>query len=883
MKFNGLSEQEVEKSRTLNGTNAISENETEGFWAKFFGNFDDPIIKILLGALVLNIGCALLGKSSWIEPFGIFFAMILSTGIGAWSEFKNESSFQALQEEASRIIVKVFRDGTIKEIPINDIVCGDYVLLQTGDKVPADGYLVDGSITLDQSALNGESREALKEYKSLSEIEESELSKVDFESSYKTYRGSIVLDGEAVLKVTVVGEKSVYGGILKSLVSNEIMSPLQVKLKKLSKLISIFGYVGGISGAVMYMFSRICIDNGFVSAEMGAYITDLAQLGTDVVQAVILCVTIIVMAVPEGLPMMVNMVLGQNMRKMIKDNVLVRTLQGIETSGSINILFSDKTGTITKGILEAVEITTGNNTQYKKFKEIPGKLKDLIGLAIKENSTAIFNKESDKYVAVGGNSTERAVANFIVDGYNFEEKSDISIVLRDTFSSDKKYSATQIKGNTNLTFYKGAPEKLIEKCTKFVDENGQELDFLTKKNEIEDKVSQLANRAMRVIALAYSHSSLEKGKINNNLVFLGILGIRDDVRNSSVEAIKEAKLAGAQVVMVTGDRQDTAVAIAREAGLIEDGIDIAIQCKTAQEIDEMSEKELRECLPKLRVVSRALPNTKLNLVKCAQSLGMVTGMTGDGVNDAPALKRADVGFAMGDGTEVAKEAGDIILLDNNFNSICKSILYGRTIFKSIRKFLVFQLSINVSTVLAELFFPLFGVESPLSIVQILWINLVMDTLGALAFGGEPALKEYMSEKPIDREADIINKKMYSQIGINGIYMFIMGLFLLKAPIFNQFFDSELALSTAYFSFFIICSVVNGFNIRTEKMNLFDNISLNKGFLSTMAVIAGVQVLMTLIGGAIFRTTPLSLIQWGIVLGLSLVIIPIDLIRKVVEK
>jgi calcium-translocating P-type ATPase len=449
------------------------------------------------------------------------------------------------------------------------------------------------------------------------------------------------------------------------------------------------------------------------------------------------------------------------------------------------------------------------------------------------------------------------------------------------FNSENKYSATQLAGEQAGVLIKGAPEKILARCRYYYDGGGG-IVALDDSRVIAGKIDALAARAIRVLAFAVSSGTLGAGRLpEDDWILVGIVGIRDEIRPESVSAIREVQQAGVQVVMITGDRKDTAVAIAREAGLVADEKDLVL---TSEGLAELSDGELKARLSDIRVIARALPSDKSRLVRVAQDLNLVAGMTGDGVNDAPALKAADVGFAMGSGTEVSKEASEIIFLDDNFNSINKAILYGRTIFNNIRKFIIFQLTITVSAVLICFACPLLGMENPLSIIQILWINLVMDTLAALAFGGEPALGRFMREKPKKRDEDIVSKSMWTSIGTGSLYTFVISLWFLHSRTVSGFFRQDENFSgkyllTGYFTFFVFTSFFNALNARTEQSNLLCNILDNKGFLSVMGGIAIIQVALTHFGGAVLHCYGLSILEWGLVLALAVLIIPVDLCRK----
>ncbi|WZL72340.1 calcium-translocating P-type ATPase, PMCA-type [Clostridiaceae bacterium 35-E11] len=878
--YHGLTSSEVESSRLKFGTNQLTPQQGETFFDKLKGNLGDPIIKILIVALFLNVVFAFMGKAEWYESAGIALAVLLATLISTWSEHSNESSFQKLQEDAAKIKVKVYRNGKTEEILIDHIVVGDLVILQSGDKIPADGKLIEGSLKVDQAVLNGESKEATKRMRPM---DYQEPATVDFLDEYKLFRGTVVVSGEGIFEVTTVGDSTFYGQLAQEMKTEDRESPLKVKLTNLADGISKFGYIGGVLIALAFLFEQIVIKNSFDSAQIMYYLSDWTNPINDLVGALILAIIIIVMAVPEGLPMMIAMVLSMNMRKMLKDNVLVRKLVGIETAGSLNILFSDKTGTITKGQLETVTFINGENKQYSRYTDIPAPLQTFVALSITKNTNSMVGEKDSKgqYKIIGGNGTEKAVLGFV--DHSKQLPFEVETVTSIPFNSENKFSATQICGDFNLTLIKGAPEKLIDKCDFFYDEKGQK-QVLTKQSRelLTKKMDELAHKAIRILALTTTEEELLEDKVFQKLTFVGILGIRDDVRPEAVTAIKRVQEAGVQVVMITGDRKETAIAIAKDSGLLTSEDQVVL---TSDELQKMSDDELKKMLPKIRVIARALPTDKSRLVKISQESNLVVGMTGDGVNDAPALKKADVGFAMGSGTEVAKEAGDIVILDDNFNSISKAVLYGRTIYHSIRKFIIFQLTINVSAVLISFIGPFIGIDHPLSITQILWVNLIMDTLAALAFGGEPALERYMKEKPKRRDERIVSKDMWSAILTSGIYTTVMSLIFLSSDFIHAMFrasDEKLSiyLMTGFFSFFVLNAMANGFNSRTESINIFDNITKNPGFLRVMGLIVGIQIFMTFIGGEILRVEPLTLQEWGVVTVLSLLIIPVNTIRKI---
>ena len=866
----GLTSQEAEQSLKKYGNNALSKPPQQTFFEKLLDNFQDPIIRILIVALLINVVFVYMGYADWIETAGIFVAIILATFVSTWSEYSNENAFQKLQEEASRITCKVWRDGQPVELRIDDLVVGDAVQLESGDKVPVDGVLLKGSLKLDQAALNGESEEAEKKPAA---FDFSWGGETDFLNPYCLYRGSVVVEGQGLMRAEKIGDASVYGQLTQELKEVERDSPLKLKLKNLADKISYFGYAGGL-----LIFIAVLLHKMFLAGGWSLYVADTARVLSDVVQALILAVIIIVMAVPEGLPLMIAIVSSLNMRKMLNDHVLVRKLNGIETAGSLNLLFTDKTGTITKGRLEVIGFIAGDGKEYDSFDKLPRAIKEYTYENVVLNTSAAV---ADGKI-LGGNITEQALSRYIGDYRT------VNLPLRNNFipfNSANKYSFAGVQGAREYTLAKGAPENLLALCDYYWDAEGRRLPLTeAMKQSLDARMLELARRAVRMLALCtYPGTVAGSALPQNGMVLTGILAIRDEVRPEAVEAIKKVHEAGVQIVMITGDRKETAVAIAKDAGLLQRPRD---QVWTSQELAAMSDEEVKLNLRYLRVVSRALPLDKLRLVNIAQEMNLVTGMTGDGVNDSPALKRADVGFAMGSGTEVAKEAGDIVILDDNFLSIKQAILYGRTIYNSICKFITFQLSINFSAVLINFIAPFIGVEKPLTIIQILWINLVMDTLAALAFGGEPALEKYMQEKPKERGGPIVSKGMMSTIVLSGLWMTLVAIAFYKSAWVDSLFrdaPDHIYTYTGFFCAYIFMAVANGFNVRVEGMDLLDHITDNPGFIRVMGGIVCIQFLLTLFGGSVLRTAPLNGQEWSFVLLCAVSIIVVDCLRKLFRQ
>lgn len=860
MEFRGLSKQEVEESRKKNGTNALTQLPPDPLWKKILEGFKDPMIMILLVALVIQVVLFFLGQAEWFEPVGILIAIVIANGVASVSENKQENKASALkQEEEAKERAKVIRDEQLMEIHVSEIVVGDIVYLQAGDKIPADGIIAQGQLKVDQAALNGETEEADK----ISCPSGAKYDTKDLLNKYYAYRGTVVCGGEGYMQVKVVGDKTMFGELALEVQEDTRETPLQVKLGILAQQISKFGYIGAIAIVLGILIKT------FVTGALPTGIYEWIRLLMD---AITVAVTIIVCAVPEGLPMLTSILLSFQSLKMAKDNVLVRKINGLETAGSLSILFSDKTGTITEGKLSVVELATGNVTKFQKLSQVKPELAaDLItGIGI--NNSASVSKGD----IIGGNSTDRALMAFLVDSKVADSLSKEDVRNFNAFDSNKKSSSVTVTRNgKSVTYIKGAPERIIDRCTHYIDENGVEKK-LVEKNYLTSYMNEQAGRSMRLLAVAKCDGVSDEGE----LTLICVLSIRDNVRKEAVDAIREVKNAGIQVVMVTGDRKETAVAIAKEAGLLSNSDDVAL---TSAEMAEKSDEELKVIFPRLRVVSRALPTDKSRLVRIAQELDYVVGMTGDGVNDSPALKKADVGFAMGSGTEVAKEAGDITILDDNFSSIEKAILYGRTMFKSIRKFLIFQLTVNVAAVLTCFIGPLLGEQVVLTVIQLLLINLAMDTLAAIAFGSEPALKEYMKDKPVPRTASIVSKEMLIEIVISGAYItFICLSILFLPPIRNLFGDVDVTyLKSALFATFMMAITFNGFNARTEYINVFQNLGRNKNFILVMLSIFALQFVFVTFGGEVLSVEALSVKSWIICIVLAFMVIPIDIVRKLI--
>lgn len=856
--YTGLNNEEVAASRKKYGTNAISNKKKNSFFKLFIETLADPIIKILLIALAIKT-IFLFHDFDWFETIGIVIAILVASLISSISEYGSESAFERLQEESSKINCKVKRNNSIQSLSIDDIVVGDIVLLQSGDKIPADGLIVSGEIDVDESSLNGEA------------IEVTKIGNLD----NKVYRGTVVYSKEALMQVKAVGNNTYYGKMTEELQETSPDSPLKLRLRKLAETISTIGYISAALVSFSYLFSEIVVQNNFQLPAILNTITNIPLMFKYILYVLTLSVTIIVVAVPEGLPMMITLVLSSNMKKMLKSNVLVRKLVGIETAGSLNILFTDKTGTLTKGELEVVSFITGTGKEFISEKELPqnSQYVNYLKYACIYNNSSYYD---DNHKPVGGNITDRAILEFIKTPL----QKNIKKLKTTPFDSIKKYSSTILDLQEPTNFIKGAPDKILPLCTSYLTLDGKKRTLLAK-DDIMNDIKRKTSNGIRAILLAYNDNYHYEEL--NRLTLIAILYLKDEVRKEAIEGLELVKKAGVQVVMITGDSKETALSIAKEMRLVTSDKDIVL---THQELENLSDENLKEMLPDLRIVARSLPQDKSRLVKISEELNLVTGMTGDGVNDAPALKKADVGFSMGGGSEVCKEASDIVILDDNFLSISNAILFGRTIFKSIRKFIIFQLTINLCAVGLSIIGPFIGIETPVTIVQMLWINMIMDTLAGIAFSYEPPLKSYMNEPPKKKEESIINKYMYGEILFTGIYSSILCLIFLTSSTIRSFYrydPTDKYFMTAFFALFIFMGIFNSFNARTTRINILSNIFKNKAFLIVTLIIVIVQLYLIYYGGELFRAFGLTLKEIQITILLAATVIPIDWIRKLIVK
>ena len=889
-----LNAAEVEAARAAHGSNDLSVKRGKSFWRRFISNLGDPVIRILLGALAINLLFVFKG-ADWTESAGIALAVVLATLISTLSEHGSEAAFARLSAECTQVRCHVRRatgDGSravVSEIAVGEVVVGDIVVLTAGEMIPADGYLLTGSLQVDQSAMTGESREIDKVPVERGTLSTDEVATPADPSAL--FRGCVILGGGGEMVVTRVGDATFLGQISEEVQMDTRESPLKLRLSKLATQISRLGYVAAALVAIVFLLGAFLLDSGFDRTIILAKLTDGHYVWQQLFHALTLGLTVLVVAVPEGLPMMIAVVLSSNIKKMVKDQVLVRKPVGIEAAGSMNILFTDKTGTLTEGRLSVGRILLGDGHEYGDAAAFAAAAPRLFGYfsdACRTNTSSVIGRDGESggntLRALGGNATDRALLDALitVPGGTRTAVSEVRYAI--PFDSARKSSVAAVRrGGQDVLYVKGSPEGLLPYLTDAYRPDGTRVGV--DKAALLRKIHAMTEKGGRVILVAEAvgralpESRAKAGEFGG-LSLVALLLLSDRVRREAPEAVKKLRRAGIHVVMMTGDNRETARAIAESCGILGRGVNLVLD---SEELSRMSDERLRELLPHVGVIARALPTDKSRLVRISQEAELVVGMTGDGINDAPALKRADIGFAMGAGTQVAKDAGDIIILDNNLRSIAQAVLYGRTIFKSIRKFITLQLTMNFCAVGVTMICPFLGIDAPVTVVQMLWINLIMDTLGGLAFAGEPPLPSYMKEPPKRRDEPILGRYMISQILWLGGFTVALCLLFLKCPLLSGQFRAakdDIYLLTAFFALFIFSSVFNCFNARTDRLNLLAGLHRNKGFCLIMAAVLGVQIVFVYIGGEVLRTAPLTAKELGVTFLLALTVFPADFLRKV---
>ncbi|MBQ9080169.1 MAG: calcium-translocating P-type ATPase, PMCA-type [Clostridia bacterium] len=860
----GLDDGEISASRQKHGANIMTQRRKKSFARKLWSNLGDPVIRILLAALAVNIVFTFRG-GDWMECVGIAVSVALATFISTLSEHGSENAFEKLNAEAGQEYCRVRRRRGIEQIKSSDVVVGDVVLLSPGDKIPADGLLFSGELSVDQSAMTGESREVKKR--------PSGDSRLTPDAPSAVLRGCAVMSGEGEAVIIAVGDKTALGEISREVQSEMRDSPLKIRLAKLARQISVLGYIMATLIALVSLADALLFDSGFRSDIIMLKLTDWHFMVETLLHSLTMGLTVLVVSVPEGLPMMIAVVLSANIRRMVKDKVLVRRPVGIESAGSMNILFTDKTGTLTEGVLSVGEIYAGDG---KCFTSVD-KLRAHGGVMYTHFcDSCLLNNSAERTASgiSGGNATDRALMSCVPNTYKVDDRA----VKRLPFDSAKKYSSARLSDGRVLI--KGAPELILPYVQNRLLPDGTCVSVDA--GELAELVRRINRGGVRTLLLAEGRRGMETHEFGA-LTLIALVTLNDKIRREAPDSVAELRGAGIHVVMITGDSLETGEAIARQCGILGGGVDI---CLDGRELSALSDMKLGELLPRIGVIARALPADKSRLVRVAQSVGLVVGMTGDGINDAPALRHADIGFAMGAGTQVAREAGDIIIVDNRLSSICRAVLYGRNIFKSIRKFITLQLTMNLCAVGVSMIGPFIGIDAPVTVVQMLWVNLIMDTLGGLAFAGEPALPSCMKERPKRRDEPILNKYMMGQIILLGGFTIALCLAFLKLPAITSLYrpaPDNIYLLTAFFALFIFSSVFNCFNARTDRISLFAGITKNRAFVLIMSAVLAVQLVFVYVGGSVLRTAPLTGKELLITMLLSLLVFPADFLRKLLWR
>lgn len=866
---NGLSNEQVEESRKLHGSNKLPEPELKKWYHFAKEALTEPITMILIIIALFQLVLGAMGVMSLSEPVMIIVVLAIVTEIAVKTGLGIQKSAAELRAKTAVRYCDVVRNGSVQTINKDDLVVGDLVLLRTGQEIFADGFIVEGEISVNNAAINGETKECRKipsaNYKHVKTT-----STAAYTDQCSLFAGTVIMSGEGKMIVTDVGINTVNGD---TLVKMQTLEPpktaLDIALDHLCDFISKWGTIAAALAFVIMTITGI-LNAGSLSQYFSGNILENIQ---KVAQNTSNALTIIVAAVPEGLPLIVKLVTKQNVSTMEKFNILAKNTGKIPELAYVNLICTDKTGTLTTGEMTSTVMINGN-CQDIFNKE--SSLNELIDLNICMNNSAVFDSNGN---ITGGNSIDRAVLDMLSpeDAKKIQNKAIMK--KRVPFSSENKFSAVTLNNGANdFTVYKGAPEKLIEKCKFYLDNDGIVTELTEEKRKaLKSHIKGLTEKAMRCIALTISDKTDDGLPDEMNL--LGVIGVVDPVRNEVPEAVKIAHKAGIQVIEITGDCMETAKAVAMEAGIYKPG-DLAV---TNDEFEALSDVKVKEIIPQLRVISRCSPNTKLRLVTLAQEIGMSVAMTGDGVNDAPALKKADVGFGMQDGSDVAKEAADIVLTDNNFASVVKAVELGRTFMHNIMMFLEFQLPINISLLILSMVFPIIsGGSALLAAVQILIVNIIMDSLNSLSFGGEPPKEEYMNEEPIMKGSGLFIRGAKGRIALSSIVFIALFGVITFGPVGNMF-ATKLSAMTARFALLCLMAVFNGFTIRTDSMNLFKGIKNNKLFVYIALGIFAMAVVLCNFVGNLVQTTPMDAKQWIVVLVTAFMVVPVDWIRKAICK
>lgn len=861
--MNGLSSKEVLKSRELHGSNKLPEPKLDKWYDFAKEALSEKITMILIAIAVLQLFLGVMGVMDLSDPIMILVVLAIVTCIAVKTGLGVQKSAAELRAKTSVRYCDVIRDGKVQTINKDELVVGDLVCVGMGQEIFADGYLIEGKISVNNAAINGETKECKK-----TPIEGYVHKKTTSTDAYTNqnclFAGTTVMSGEGKMIVTDVGVNTVNGDTLVKMQTLEApKTALDIALDNLSDFISKWGTI-----AAVITFAVLTI-SGVVQVGFGEYFSGgVLNIIQKIAQNFSVALTIIVAAVPEGLPLIVKLVTKQNVKTMEKFNILAKNPGKIPELAYVDIICTDKTGTLTTGIMTPKKIIDGFGNDVNKDSVLWNNIKANISL----NNSATFDSENN---ITGGNSIDRAVLSLVNPETYVDIQKKYPVKLKQVFNSSNKYSAFTTKDG--VTYYKGAPEKLIEHCTKVMDLSGEIVDN-NDNDKLSNAITAMTSNAMRCIAVTMADGDLVENEIPNDMTFLGIIGVVDPVRDEVPSAVKTAHKAGIQVIEITGDCIETAVAVATECGIYKNG-DLAL---TNDEFEAMSDDEVKSIIPRLRVISRCSPNTKLRLVTLAQEIGKSVAMTGDGVNDSPALKRADVGFGMQGGSDVAKEASDIVLTDDNFASVVKAVELGRTFMHNIMMFLEFQLPINISLLILSVIYPMIATGALLASVQILIVNIIMDSLNSLSFGGEPPKDEYMTEKPIKKGSGLFIRGAKKRIAISTVAFIALYGIITFSPIANMFVTETEAM-TARFALLCFMAVFNGFNIRTEHINLFNGIGKNKLFSAIAIGIFIMTFALCSFAENLIKVTALDFKHWVVVVILAFMVIPTDLIRKIIEK
>ncbi len=861
--MNGLSSSEVLRSREMHGSNKLPEPKMKKWYDFAKEALSEKITMILIAIAVLQLFLGFMGVMELSDPIMILVVLAIVTVIAVKTGLGVQKSAAELRAKTSVRYCDVIRDGKVQTINKDELVVGDLVCVGMGQEIFADGYIVDGKISVNNAAINGETKECKK-----TPIQGYIHAKTTSTSAYTNpnclFAGTTVMSGEGKMIVTDVGVNTVNGDTMVKMQTLESpKTALDIALDNLSDFISKWGTVAAVvTFAVLTMTGIMSV--GF-SNYFGGNILDVIQ---KIAQNFSVALTIIVAAVPEGLPLIVKLVTKQNVRTMETFNILAKNPGKIPELAYVDIICTDKTGTLTTGVMTPKKIIDAFVDEVDESSELWKAMVNNICI----NNSAVFDGNGE---ITGGNSIDRAVLTLTDSEEYGKIVNDLQVKAKQVFNSSNKYSA--VSCSNEVTYYKGAPEKLIEHCTTAL---GDGIQTFTDSDKIRllENIKEMTTKSMRCIALTQSKEELVENELPNNMTLLGIIGVVDPVREEVPNAVAMAHKAGIQVIEITGDCLETAKAVAEECGIYMSG-DLAI---TNDDFEAMSDDEVKSIIPKLRVISRCSPNTKLRLVTLAQEIGKSVAMTGDGVNDSPALKRADVGFGMQGGSDVAKEASDIVLTDDNFASVVKAVELGRTFMHNIMMFLEFQLPINIALLILSVIYPMVAAGALLASVQILIVNIIMDSLNSLSFGGEPPKEEYMSERPIKKGSGLFIRGAKKRIAISTAAFIVLYGIITFSPVSNMFVTDVEAM-TARFALLCFMAVLNGFNIRTEHMNLFKGIGKNKLFSYIAVGICAMTVILCDFAGTLIKATALDLNHWLVIIALAFMVIPVDLVRKAVDN